>query len=185
MPEQIPKIQWLVIDSLDRLELLIHQKVATDAGKEHVSQVPYGQGYKEAAGLLNFLLAGLDKLREEKGIGVILIAHSQSKRFESPEHDTYDRYCPKLHDAASSLAQEWADEVFFAGYKILTRAEDQGFNRSRNIALGTGERYIRTTETAAVIAKNRLSLPAELPMDWAEYEKFFSQTTATKKKGSK
>ena len=59
----------------------------------------------------------------------------------------------------------------------MIRKEDQGFNKTRNIAIDGGERYLRTTETAAVLAKNRLSMPPEIPFPrgggWAEYARYF------------
>jgi len=167
----------LVVDTVDWLEKVIHLEVAAKAGKNHISDIGYGAGYKQAMGYWEEVLKALDWLRKEKGMGIILLAHCEIKRFESPEHDSYDRYQPALHATASAAVQEWCDEVFFASRRVFIRKEDQGFNKERNIAVGDGERYIRTEETPAVLAKNRLGLPAELPMPrengFAEYAKFF------------
>ena len=169
--------QNVCIDSVDWLEMMIHKEVAHKAGKPSIADIGYGAGYKQALALWDRVLFALEWLRKEKGIGVILLAHADIKKFSSPEQDSYDRYQPALHETASSLLQEWCDEVFFASYRVMIRKEDQGFNKTRNIAVDVAERYIRTTETAAVLAKNRLDMPPEIPFPrhggWAEYARFF------------
>ena len=177
LAESKHEYRFVCIDSLDWLETLIHKEVAHKAGKASIADIGYGAGYKQALTLWDRVLFALEWLRKEKGIGVILLAHADIKKFSSPEQDSYDRYQPALHETASSLIQEWCDEVLFASYRVLIRKEDQGFNKSRNIAVDVNERYIRTTETAAVLAKNRLDMPAEIPFPrgggWAEYSKYF------------
>lgn len=167
----------ICIDSVDWLEQLIHKEVARAARKESIAEIGYGNGYKQAIALWDKVLFALEWLRTEKAVGVILLAHADIKKFQSPEQDSYDRYQPALHESASSLLQEWCDEVLFASYRVAIRKEDQGFDKTRNIAIDVGERYIRTTETAAVLAKNRLSMPAEIPFPrnggWNEYAKYF------------
>jgi len=176
-------LQWLdttkhdfktvAIDSADWLEGLIHAEVAKTAGKKSIAEIGYGAGYKQALAVWDKVLFALDWLRTERGIGVILIAHTAIKRFDSPESDSYDRYQPALHDAASAMLQEWCDEVLFASYKVFTKKEDMGFNKERAVAIGGGERYVRTQETAAVLAKNRLSLPPEIEFSWSAYAEHF------------
>ncbi len=167
----------LAVDSVDWMEKLIHNEVADEAGKNHIADIGYGAGYKTAMAKWDKFLFGLDWLRKELGMGIILLAHSDVKRFESPEQESYDRYKPALHPLAAAALQEWCDEVLFASYRVFTKKEDQGFNKERNIAVGDGERYIRTQETPAVLAKNRLDLPAELPMPkengFAVYSQYF------------
>lgn len=167
----------IAIDSLDWLESVIHAEVAKAASKKSISEIGYGAGYKQALVFWDKILFALDWLRREKGIGVIALAHCSIKRFESPEQDSYDRYQPALHDLASALWQEWCDEVLFASYRTFVRKEDKGFNKERAIAVGGNERYVRTQESAAVLAKNRLSLPEEIPFDYSAYAAYFPQAS--------
>ena len=83
--------------------------------------------------------------------------------------ESYDRYQPALHETASALLQEWCDEVLFASYRVYTRKEDQGYGKERTLAGGSGERFIRTQETPAALAKNRLAMPPEIEFTWASY----------------
>jgi hypothetical protein len=102
-------------------------------------------------------------------MAVILLSHAKVERYESPESESYDRYSPDLHKSSSSMIQEWCDEVLFASTRVYTKKQDEGFNRTRNVAIGGKERFIRTSESASSIAKNRLGLPAELPLEWSAY----------------
>ena len=105
------------------------------------------------------MLTGLDALRDERGMVVILVAHAQIEKFANPETENYDRYVPRLHKLASALVQEWCDEVLFATYRVHTRTATEGFDRKRVQGVGTGERVLRTTERPAHVAKNRLTSP--------------------------
>jgi len=161
--------ETVVIDSLDWLERLIHAKVCRDRGIESIEDVPYAKGYVFALEPWREVLGGLDALRTDRGMRVILIAHAAVEKFANPETETYDRYAPRLNKHASALVQEWCDEVLFATYRVVTKSTDEGFNRKRVQGVGTGERVLRTTERPAHVAKNRLSLPDELPLDYRVY----------------
>jgi hypothetical protein len=162
----------VIIDSVDWLERLIFADVCQKRGVECVEDIGYGKAYVFALTQWREVLAGLDALRNERGMAVILIAHAQIEKFANPETDAYDRYSPRLHKQASALLQEWADEVLFACYRVHTKTSDDGFGRKRVQGIGTGERILRTTERPAHVAKNRLNLPDELPLDYRIYAAF-------------
>ena len=162
----------VVVDSVDWLERLIFANVCEKRGIESIEDIGYGKGYVFALTNWREVLAGLDALRNDRGMGVVLIAHALIERFANPETDTYDRYSPRLHKQASALVQEWTDEVLFATYSIHTKTTDEGFGRKRVQGIGTGERIIRTTERPAHVAKNRLGLPEEFPLDYRIYAAF-------------
>lgn len=162
----------IVLDSLDWLERLIWTDVCQKRGVENIEDVGYAKGYVFALTQWREVLAGLDALRNDRDMSVILIAHAAIEKFANPETDTYDRYSPRLHKHASALVQEWCDEVLFATYSVHTKSTDEGFGRTRVQGIGTGERIIRTTERPAHVAKNRLSLPDEIPLDYRIYAAF-------------
>lgn len=162
----------VVLDSADWLERLIWADVCQKRGVENIEDIGYAKGYVLALTQWREVLAGLDALRNERGMQVILLAHAHIERFANPETDTYDRYSPRLQKLASALVQEWADEVLFATYKVHTKTTKEGFDRTRVQGIGTGERIIRTTERPAHVAKNRLGLPEEIPLDYRIYAAF-------------
>lgn len=164
--------QTVVIDSLDWLERLIWAEVCSKRGVESIEDIGYAKGYVFALTQWREVISGLDALRNERGMQIILIAHARIEKFDNPETESYDRYVPRLNKHASALVQEWCDEVLFATYRVHTKHTDEGFNRKRTQGIGTGERIVRTTERPAHVAKNRLSLPDEFPLDYRLYAAF-------------
>jgi len=173
----------VVIDSLDWLERLIWAEVCRKRGVESIEDIGYAKGYIFALTQWREVLDGLTALRNERGMGVILIAHCTIEKFENPETDSYDRYVPRLHKHASAMVQEWCDAVLFAAYKVHTKAVDEGFGRTKAKGIGSGERIIRTTERPAHVAKNRLNLPDELPLDYQAYAQHLPQIKGEKSNG--
>jgi len=164
----------VVIDSLDQLEPLIWEHVAMRERKPNIEAFGYGKGYVFAADEMRTFLHGLDALRE-KGMTVIVIAHSEVKRFESPEHEPFDRYQMRLDKRANDIVCEWADCLLFASYKVhVVRDTVKGQERTRGA--GRGERIIHTEERPAWRAKNRYQLPSELPLSWADFEQAIGES---------
>ena len=171
--------QTVVVDSLDWLERLIWVEVCRKRNVENIEEIGYSKGYVFALTQWREFLEGLSALRANRKMTVVLIAHARIERFENPETESYDRYVPRLHKLAAAIVQEWCDEVLFATYKVYTKQSDEGFNRKRIQGVGSGERILRTQERPAHVAKNRLNLPDELPLDWNAYAQY--QTIDTPK----
>lgn len=164
----------VVVDSLDWLERLIWEEVCREKAVGSVEDIGYAKGYVFSLTHWRAFLEGLSALRNDKGMTVILIAHARIERFDNPETDAYDRYTPRLHRLAAQMVMEWCDEVLFATYKVHTKQTKEGFDRTRTQGIGTGERIIKTVERPAHVAKNRLNLPEELPLDWHAYAHYIT-----------
>ena len=162
----------VIIDSLDWLEKLIFQKVAEDEGKEVIEEIAYGKGYVFALGLWDNVANKLNWLRNNKQMLVILVGHSLIKTFNSPDTESYDRYRLDLHDKSASFIRDWADCILFAKYKVFTKTSaDQRTTKATNSAQNL--RFLYTEERPTHWAKNRYSLPYELPFEkqtsWATF----------------
>jgi AAA domain len=166
--------QTVVVDSLDWLERLIWAEVCRKRNVTNIEDIGYAKGYIFALNHWRDFLEGLTALRHDLGITIVLIAHARIEKFENPETESYDRYVPRLHKLASALIQEWCDEVLFATYKVHTKQTDEGFGRKGTRGIGNGERILRTAERPAHMAKNRLNLPDEIPLDWNAYANYFT-----------
>jgi len=164
----------VVVDSLDWLERLIWEEVCQEKAVGSIEDIGYAKGYVFSLTYWKTFLEGLSALRSDKGMTIVLIAHARIERFDNPETDPYDRYTPRLHRLASQMVMEWCDEVLFASYKVHTKQTKEGFDRTRTQGIGTGERVIRTVERPAHVAKNRLNLPDELPLDWNAYAHYIT-----------
>lgn len=161
--------QTVVIDTLDWLERLIWAKVCKDRGVKNIEDIGYQKGYVFALDCWRQIIDGLDHLRNERGMCVILLAHAKVEKFEDPESPAYDRYSPRLHKHANAMITEWVDAVLFATMKVHTTIEDAGFGQKRTIAAkGAADRVLRCVGSPACVAKNRYGLPAELPLSWSE-----------------
>lgn len=155
----------VIVDSLDWLEPLVWSEVCKLHNKRSIEEIPYGKGYIEAAPYWREFLDMLDQLRE-KGMASVLIAHSEIKRFDSPETDPYDRYQIKLHKMARALVQEWADVIGFAQFETAIKKQDAGFGNSKTRGIGTGRRLLHVAEKPAYVAKNRYAMPDTIPLSW-------------------
>lgn len=157
----------VVIDSLDWLETLIWRDIES---RYDAKDLAYGKGAMIAADKWREILDGLTALRNDRSMSVILIAHTEIKRFDSPETEPYDRYQPKLQARSSALVREWCDAVLFANYKTLIKKDDVGFNKTVSRGITTGERLLFTSERPAYMAKNRYGLPESIPLSWEAFE---------------
>ena len=156
----------VVIDSLDWLDNLIWKDIN---GRYDAKDLAYGKGAVIAADYWRQVLDGLNALRDERGMAVVLIAHTEIKRFDSPETEPYDRYRPKLQERSSALIQEWCDAVLFCNFRVVTKETEVGFNKEVRRGITTGERLMYTTEKPAYLAKNRYGLPDSLPLSWESF----------------
>jgi hypothetical protein len=160
--------QTVVLDSLDWLEPLVWQHTVQAHNQPDIESFGYGKGYLAALDTWRSFLDGVNALRDERGMGVILIAHAEIRRFDSPETEPYDRYQPKLHRSASALVQEHVDAVLFANYRVSTLKSDVGFNKKVVRGVSGGDRLLHTAERPAFLAKNRFGLAETLPLSWPE-----------------
>jgi len=133
--------------------------------KASIEDFGFGKGYVEALQLGRVLLARLDRLRDAKGMTIILLAHCQIRPFKNPEGDDYDRYEMKRHAKLAAQFREWSDACLFANYEITTYEKN---NKAKGIA--TGKRLLFTERRAAFDAKNRLNLPTTMPLEWGAFE---------------
>jgi hypothetical protein len=159
------EFKTLIVDTLDWLEPILHAKIAKAASVQSVDDIPYGAGFNQALDFWRQLLAQLEYLSEKRGMNIVLLAHSQTRTFKNPLGADFDRYELKLHHKASGLVREWADAVLFATYEEFA-VEKKG--RVRGV--DSGARIIFSTRTAAFDAKNRLSLPSPMPLDWDDFD---------------
>ncbi|CAB4167851.1 AAA domain containing protein [uncultured Caudovirales phage] len=175
------EFKTVVLDSADWLEKLIFKQVAVNQKVANIEDIGYGKGYGFAVDLWHNVMEGFDLLRNEKGMGVIMLAHTQIKRYDDPLTDSYDRYMLDLHKGGASIISEWCDLLMFANYRVSTVKSDLGFNQKKTRAVGVGERMLYTQERPGWVAKSRWPLPDTLPLDYDAFST--ALTTAMEPKG--
>lgn len=162
----------IIIDSLDWLETLVWAKVVKDEGKSNIKSIEdfgYGKGYAYALDEWKQMLPLVAGLRD-KGLNVLVIAHSKIKLFQDPgTPQGYDRYQLKLHDGAAALWREFVDTVLFVNHLTQTSEED------KKRGFGDGTRVAYTERRPGWDAKNRSGLPFKLEFPkvgaWSVFEK--------------
>lgn len=155
------QFKTLVIDTLDWLEPLLFAFLCARDKKNGIEDYGYGKGYVVAADEFRLFLSDLERLNKT-GVGIIILGHCQTKLFNNPIGDNYDRYEPKVTKQIAGLVREWSDVVLFARFKVYTHKE----GRSKAKGVGDCVRVLQTTKSPAWDAKNRYGLPDELPMSW-------------------
>jgi len=82
------------------------------------------------------------------GSAVILLAHAANTKMTTPEGYDVRLAAPDIPHWIAPTFIEWADAVLYATHD------------------NTGPRVMQTEGTNIVLAKNRYSLPAQLPLSW-------------------
>lgn len=170
----------VVLDSADAAEALLHKSVCEAWGQPSIDsnggEFGYGRGYIAALDEARVLLRGLDACRQ-RGMAIIVVAHSETKPFHDPMAESYDTYTIRLHKSFAAALHDWSDFVVFANWKAHVVHDDSDGKRAvskdaqkRRRAVGTGDRVLYTEKRPAFMAKNRYSLPAELPLEWQAFE---------------
>jgi len=166
----------LVIDTVDRVEKLIWQHmVARDSARtgkgeriESIESYGYGKGFNIALEQWIELCSKLDRLRNVRGMSIVLIAHATVKSFKNPVGEDYDRYQPALNDKASGFLKGWADVTGFVCHDDNGAKELGAGKYARAKGFSTGRHLLKLAHNAAFDAKNRLSLPDEVEIDIAD-----------------
>lgn len=164
-----------VLDSVDWLEKLLWQKVCSDEKVDSIEAIGYGKGYVMACDHWRTILQGLNKLREEKNMAVILIAHCLVKRFDDPTAESYDRYILSTHKDIASTMREWVDALGFAHQDFVVHKEDVGFGKKTARAVETAASHVmHLRRTPAFDAGNRYGLPDKIDLSWAAFADAFA-----------
>jgi len=150
----------LVIDTLSCLENLCHTSVCNrefhgDWGDRGFQA--YHRGYEISLADWREMLNALDRLRDEKGMSIVMLEHVHVKPFKNPEGGDYDRYQATCHPKTWMQTHRWADAVLFFNYYVEV---DESGNRAKG--RGGHARVLYTQYTAAFDAKNRFGLDPEI-----------------------
>jgi hypothetical protein len=173
--------QTVVLDSLDWLEPVVNAQVCKDNGWASIEAPGYGKGHVAALDSWRLILEGLNALRDEKNMAILMIAHSDIKKFDAPDTDGYSRYVLKLQAKLAALISEHSDIIGFANYRTSTVTKDGGFGKKTVRGVGAGERLLHLQERPGFIAKQRYDLPESVPLLWdsvAAGIPFYSNTGA-------
>ena len=158
------EFKTLIVDSLDGVEPLANAVTCARIGADSInsnekgSPAAFGQGQVQSEVEWNQFMEACRDLTQA-GIAVVLIAHPEIKRFDSPVTDPYDRYGVRLNKRAAALIREQSDIVAFMNYRVSIKSKEVAPKKEVSHAEGGKERQIHLTEGAGFVAKNRFNMP--------------------------
>jgi hypothetical protein len=165
--EEDHQFKTVVVDSITALQTLVYAETGErgdDKGnkKARIEDFGYARGYTYALIVWQEFLDGLMALRRDRGMMVVLIAHSKVERFDDPETVAYSRYEIDLHDKARDLFKREVDVILLLKPDVTIKNEDQGFNKTRARADGGRTVWMNTSSRPAYAAGNRYDLPEKI-----------------------
>jgi hypothetical protein len=123
------------------------------------------------------LLEMLEKLRRDRRMMIILLAHSKVKTFKNPFGDDYDRFVPEMHEKTWGHVAKWADIIMFGNFDVIA---DKAKGELKAKGKSDGSRSLYTVRSAAYDAKNRHGLPTRISMGKQPHEGWANFAAAMK-----
>lgn len=185
----------VVLDSATALSPIINQEACErgdDEGKKYatIEEFPYGKGPSYAMRVWDEFLIALDMLRDDRGMGIVIIAHSVITDFKDPLTATYNRYAvglPATDKPSTNIRGRVTrdmDAVIFLNRNVTIKAEDKTGVASKSDkttarvrATGGFAVMAHTSINPAYDAKNRYGMPDTIRIDigkgYAELSKYF------------
>lgn len=170
------EFKTVVIDSVTALEKLIFAETCARGdergnSKANIEDFGYGKGYVFATRVAGEFIEGINALRRDRGMAVVLIAHSTVLRFDDPETVSYDRYeialrtSDKPNADIRGMFERDMDAIFLLKQPVTVKTEEVGFNKERALATGGGTVLIHAVGKPAYTAKNRYDMPPTIRYD--------------------
>lgn len=151
----------VILDTIDWVEKRMAVAVCARYNVDSIEKVDggYGKGYTILEEDMMDFLSELDKLREKRGMNIVLLAHSKVQKYEDPElAASYDRHQLKLEKKTAALLKEWPDALIFFNFE--TKVTDRIGSMAGKRGVGGKKRFLRTQREAAFDAKERVGLDA-------------------------
>lgn len=160
----------LVIDTIDRAEAMLINRLLKEGGVDSIEKYGGGYGKGYTAVQERFQKDFLNRLDRviAKGVNVVLLAHAQMRKLESPDEPPYDRWELKVSKKVAPIVKEWADILLFMNYDVMV-VEENG----RNKAKGKAKRKMHANHRPTYDAKNRYGLPDDMDLDFEPLRKIY------------
>lgn len=166
----------LAIDTLDWLEAILftHMIATCPKGRHTIVEAHggFGKAYDVAVDEWRRVAAKLDRISLERGMMVVLLAHSEINKFYDPQADSFDQHKLKMNKKSSGFWTEWADAILFANFDLVLDRETGDWK-------STGRRvcYTSPANNFAYVAGNRYGLPEKLELTYAAFEQAMTAST--------
>ena len=171
--EQPHDFETVVLDSITGLQPLVYAETCArgdDNGTvyDDVNKIPYGKGLLLAMNPWREVLAALTDLRNDRGMGYVILGHAVRESAKDPENPAYDRYniamqsSDKPNADARGMYIAEMDAVFFMKENIVIKSETKAGTEAKTAKVtarirAEGGQYpiICTAGKPAYVAKSR------------------------------
>lgn len=161
LQEQEHDFKTLIIDTLDKLEIMMTASVCNANGWNSISDPDWGKGYSARTTEFQKFWSIIKDLNTRRNMVIVLIAHSVVVPVTDPILPSYDKHTLNIYKTENAFVRREADLIGYCMIEAFTTTDG-----TRNLATTAGERQIRTHPNPAYDAKTRRSdMPEILPMD--------------------
>lgn len=157
--------KWVVFDTGGGVAQLYYEFVlSAEFGGDPEKFGAYGRDkYYPHTGWKTFLSI-LDRLRDVRGLGIVMLAHASVVKHRNPEGADFERMAARFPlQPLWDMTYAWADVVGYAKFDdVITREGEGTFARGK--ARGGRTRSLNFVRSPGFDAKTRYTLPATIPM---------------------
>lgn len=163
-------VNWLAIDTLDAAEAMCRETVCRNQFRgDWQTFGAYGVGEGATHEEFKKLTLALDRIRDAKGIGIILISHTGMLRSTNGMGADFMKFAGNLHKRNWEEIREWSDQVGHAAYDIQTfKLQGESKTKAR---ISDSTRYVWFQGDAGRDCKCRkgYELPEKIEFTWDAY----------------
>jgi len=148
----------LTIDTISTFETIVHDKLFKDENVTTLEGVGGGwnKWLTESLPLWHTVLDGLEALRRDRGINIILLGHAIDKQERPPDMEPYNKYTLSvLNKHVAPLIYGWVDCICFYHQHVLTKTVAGGSKKAPKKQAAKINRIMHLTEQPYAYAKNR------------------------------
>ena len=129
----------------------------------------FGRQYDTPLILWRQIMDGLDALRNDKNMTIIIIGHVTIRPARTPDTESFDQWAYDIDRKIGDTLIRWSDCTMFMGRKTVVTKADGAFGKKEKIGkdITGGQRFMFTQETPTHPGKSRGyfgNLPAEIPL---------------------
>jgi len=161
----------LVIDSATTLAPLVDAQALVVEGVASKSLLGggYGHQYDRILELWRDILNGLDALRNDRNMTIVLIGHVKIRSSRDPDVESFDQWAFDVDGKVADMLIRWSDCTLFMGRKTIVKQSEGGFGKKekKGVDITGGQRWLFTQQSPTHPGKCRgffSKLPAELPL---------------------
>lgn len=114
------------------------------------------------------LINALEKIRKERNMRIVCLAHSAKSKFDDPKLVAYDTWIPDMYKTSLAVLHGWADIILFGHSKVYVDVANDKAVKGK--AFNMNERVLDATPDPTALAKNRHGITTQISMGANGYE---------------